>query len=270
MKTGSINLNNSVNFKSHLTPQIMRAIRKTDVAAVEDTFKGNYCIDLNCQSNKFFAFCFARTLNIFEELSERFNLPFQALPPQIRVYANKETVDKKFFTRNMCLLDLSPVFKKEPLYELRSILAENKSATKVNNEVNVTYRAHMQSSSHFLSDVIHEWMHNIHFDLIYKKYGYSGRSLLGKKLYPSQKPTGKKVMKRYDQYRPDELKRRPIYETLGAYSTRSHSKLEIFAESFTKVITEALDKNLNVTRNPLDGIVTFPQILKKFIESQLA
>ena len=47
----------------------------------------------------------------------------------------------------------------------------------------IEFKNKNRSSSHFLSEIIHEWCHNLHLDLLYKKYGYSGECSYGKQCY---------------------------------------------------------------------------------------
>ena len=146
---------NSINFKSHLTPQLIKKIDNVDVGAIEDAFKGNYAVDARFQTNKFLASCFALTLNIFENLAQKFNMPFQVLPPRIRVFSKSNTINSSFFSGNFCLPDSGYVLKDELPFELRSIFMENKSGILMNKETDLAFHKKQRSSSHFLSDVIH-------------------------------------------------------------------------------------------------------------------
>ena len=61
-----------------------------------------------------------------------------------------------------------------------------------------------------------------------------------------------------------------IQQELGEYAATSNSKMEVFAEGLTKLITNSLDtKTLKVKKNPLDGLSVFPKKLRKLIEGQL-
>ena len=138
----------------------------------------------------------------------------------------------------------------------------NTDAQFSNNKINLLYKNHKRSSSHFLSDAIHEWTHNVHLALICKKNGFDFFNP-NDKLYT-------KITDEMNNYRPNKKTKKQIFETLGNYATTANSKMEIFTEGLTKIITESLDeKTLNIKRNPMDALLSMPKNIRIFIENQI-
>lgn len=260
---------NTINFKSGLTQNVRRLIKNSDSKAIESAF-GNYGVDAKFDNNKILASFFAITLNIFEELSEKYKLPFSALPPRIRAFSRKDLI-KKTFSDCFCLPDSGEVLKKELPFELRSIFIKKESnLTVADKKVETAFLQGERSSSHFLSNTIHEWSHNIHLDLIYKKFGYDGICPFGKELYPKFFPLGLKLVEHYGNWKPNRKIQSEIQRDLGEYAAKANSKMEIFAEGITKLIADSLDETtLAVKQNPLDKLKNFSKSVRKIIENTL-
>lgn len=259
--------NNSVNFKSHLTPSIKKMIKTSDVRFIEKSFKENYGVETDFLNNKTMASFFAFTLNIFEELNEKYNLPFSALPTNIRVY-NEENLISRKMGGNFCISDSGLVLKRHKPFPLRSIFMMNlNNAKEIDKEIEKQFLRRQRSSSHFLSEVIHEWSHNIHLDLIYKKFGYNGKCPFAKSLYPVSK---EKIYNDIFINNNEQNIQNEIYNTLGAYAQQSNSKKEIFAECLAQIITNSIDCNsLKILKNPLDNLTRMPKTIRTFLEKEL-
>ena len=259
---------NQICFKSGISPKIKKAIQEIKIANIENAFKKDYGVDANFGENKICTFGFASVINIIEECCEKFKLSFFALPPKIRAFKRIDLKDTKL-PNNFCITDTRCVLRQEPPFELRSIFVNmSDNILEFDNLLDVQYMAKKRSSSHFLSEYIHEWMHNIHLDLIFNKYGYEGNCPYAKSLYPSNGATGLKKVSEMSVPLENSI-RKNAQDAFGSHS--QISKLELFAEGMTKLITDSIDKKtLSVRKNPLDGLNKLPKNIADFILNQFS
>lgn len=231
-------------FGNGLTPKIRSAIEQVNIADIEKSFYKDYRVDAAINGSKFYAFGFAVTLNIFEELTEKFHLPFGALPPSLNVYEKKQLIFPNF-PDNFCIPKGGLILKNQQPFARRSIFMKKRDdITKIDQEISKAYQAQKRSSGHFLSNIIHEWWHNVHLCSQKGKFN--------------------------DNINPDRVFRKDIQTVLGSYAANSCSKMEIFAETMTKLLIQVLDsETLCITNNPLNKLANLPKSLAKFVEQEL-
>jgi len=266
--------NSSLNFKSGLTLNIIKDFRRINPVNAETDFKR---IGVNAQfrNSKFLSGATTLVCDILNDISNKYKLPFDSQPLYIRVFKNRELVDMPSQPADgFCITDTKKVIKSEGPFVGGSIFFKSPVFDSVILESmrgNNDYSRKYCSSSHFLRIPMHEWFHNIHLNLIYKKYGYDGICPVMKKMYPNKKPSGLEKAKEIDSnlyILPED--KAYIEKYLGKYSVAEGSLFEIFAELMTKITTQSLDKNLNVIKNPLDNLPNdLPKFFRKFLENTL-
>ena len=102
--------------------------------------------------------------------------------------------------------------------------------------------------------------HCIHENLIFEKMGYEGNCPVLRSKYGRENAYGlREIRHQANLQNPPDKKE--LSRHIGTYAAYSNSVMEIFAELMTKITAEALDKNINVIKNPLDNI---PKELPKF------
>ena len=107
--------------------------------------------------------------------------------------------------------------------------------------------------------------------MIYNKFGYGGSCYYLNNQYP---PTninirGIDIIKQLQTKKLTSKENEIVFDTLGEYSTLPENQyLEIFSETFTKLICESLD-GVELVHNPIESFkklpVEFQKILKKVI-----
>ena len=269
MKIQSNNFQNT-NFKSGLTLKLIRDIRNINVAEAELDFT-KLGVDADFKNSKTICANFVMASNILKEISEKYKLPFDFNPPAIRVYTNKELIDeddKKSI--GFCSIDTKRILKDEPPFIGGSIFMNRRMNGLLTNDLinaDFGFLTNWRSSSHFLATTLHEWFHCIHQNLIFKQKGYEGDCPVLKEMYHKEGANGLDSLDLQSNLPGISTK---VAESIGKYAVFSRSMLEVFAELMAKITAEALDKNLNVVKNPMDNIPkNFPESYKKQIEEVL-
>ncbi len=252
-----------------LNKNIIKQINKADIRFIEHAFLNNYNIDANFSNNKISAGYFALILNIFEELSVRYKLPFDALPPRIRCFNSDKLVSKNIGNA-FCITDTKKIFVDESPFEMRSIFIKHiDSCINDAKKIYKDYKNNLRSSGHFLSQGIHEWCHNIHIDKIMKTYGYDGNSQ-NLQIYYNKKtisnPQGLQVIFNFNKPIKDSCNKQEIINSIGTYAATS--KMEFFAEFLTKLITDSLNsKTILPSCNPMDKLYKYSNHLQKLFKT---
>ncbi len=253
MKTQNIYIQNT-NFKSGLTCKIIKDIKSTNVAKAQEDFKK---IGMNADFKGKQAICanFVYATNILYDLSEKFKLPFDFVPYAVRVYENKELCKPGEY-RAFSINDTGKILTDEPSFIGGSIFfnSNHSGLFQSNQLADKDYKNGRRSSSHFLTNTLHEWFHTIHMDLMYKKLGYEGECPILRDEY--HKEGVNNGLTEYERLSNVDLKDLPesFKRYIGSYAIEENSLLEVFAELMTKITTDSLDKNLNVIKNPLDNL----------------
>lgn len=259
-------------FKSGLTPAIREKINSINVATVEREFR-SLNVDCKLKNNKAYAGMLVYTTNLLDEATQKYKLPFSALPPRIRVYNSRElTIPEEEECTGFCLNASDKTLKNHRSFETGSIFLNNMSKDidffdKICTE---SHKVGFSSSDHFMSDVLHEFFHLIHFDIIFKNQGYEGSCPYAIKKYENpniQNPSGERTILDYSQ-KLDLFNRLRTHFFVCEYA--STSKLELFAEVMTKIFADSIDpKTMTLKNNPMDNLKQYPKFVRSFIEEQL-
>ena len=250
-KTNIFNLN----FRSGLNNRIISSETSMDIKICENMFTEVYGVETHFCGNKSAAFANNICLKIVEKLSENLNLNI-FLPPVICIY-NADCIIDKNSAPNFCISDTCNVLKNDYPFPGRSVFFKNfNNLEEIDNSVENQFRNKISSSSHFLAPFIHEWLHSLHLDYIYKKFGYGGDCTYLNEFYPlkKSKQTGIQLLKMLENKKLSPKENEIIFDTLGYYSTLpTNQYLEIFSEAFTKFICDSLS-GIHIIKNPLEQL----------------
>ena len=258
------------NFKSGLTWKIIQDIKQTNVAKTQADF-AKIGLDADFRGKKSVCANFVYAANILYDICEKYKLPFDFVPYSISVYKNKELIKPGSYFA-FTINDTGKVLNGKPSFIGGSIFINDFGSGIYENDfyTNQDYKKGRRSSSHFLSNTLHEWFHAIHMDLMYKKYGYEGKCPILRDAYQkSEKDDG---LQRYENMDKTNFSSLPddFVKYIGEYAVKPNSMLEMFAELMTKITTLSLDKKLNVIKNPLDNLPNnLPKEVKNILEDLL-
>lgn len=256
--------NYKISFKANVTKSIKNITQNVNPSVIEDIFSKTYGIDVKFNGDKALTTCFTLTLNLFEALSEKVSMFKFIAPPRIRVFEPKNLV-MPTNANEFCITNTKKVLTTEPAFELRSIFARKMTSLDLISKRNdFLYNKKINSSPHFLANYIHEWSHNLHVHEILNKYGYEGNCPFAKRIYPTNNAKGLACINQCNEKIKDIKLKNEAKNFMGDYS--GNSVMEFFAETMTKLITNSLDDWYNLKQNPLDGLNSFPPLLKKFFE----
>jgi len=246
--------NYKISFGAGVTPLIKQEIRVINPIEIERTIKKQFGTDCDFKDNKTLAAGTYYALNILKSAAKKFGLPFDAVPPSIRVYNPMELVRHEDVKFGFCTAQKEKVMKKNPEFEPRSIFIKNISDNidSWNAKVESWYDKHIVSSDHFLAPFLHELLHNIHLNLLFErspKYGLTNAIYMANTSFSYQQ-------------------NRVIADKIGTYARTS--KMELFPEVLAKNIAESLDiTGKEVVSNPLSKLKEMPKYVREFIEDQL-
>lgn len=259
MKLTNLSFNN-LNFKSGLTKEILADENNLCAKSVELELMNTYATEACFLENKSFALVNKLCINIFKTLATKLNIPFE-FPPAIYLYKKERLIDSES-SANFCIPDTKEVLKDDYPFAGRSLFfREFENLAEIDDKTELQHRNNINSTSHFLSPFIHEWLHSFQLDYIFKQFGYGGECEYLKEMYPQKqsKITGIMLLDMLKTKALSCQENKIVGETLGIYSTLpSNQYLEIFSESFTKFICESL-KNGVLIRNPLEQLKNTPK-----------
>lgn len=262
-----INKVNNTTFHSGLTSKILLEEKFVNTSRQEKFFTNNFGIIADFKNNKSCALANRYCANIFNNLAKLLNKNF-TLPPFIILYNQNHIIDKKA-AQNFCIPDTKEVLDNDDSFPGRSIFFANFHNLKyIDNIVEQQYKNKQTSSSHFLAPFIHEWLHSIQLDSIYKKFGYGGNCSYLNKRYPKQNTTitGYHLIKNLEHKTISKQENEIVFDILGEYATLPENQyLEIFSEAFTKFICSSLD-GVNLKRNPIDLLKKTPKEFQILLE----
>lgn len=252
-------LNNSINFTSGMSRNLSAKCLVFDTVKYERELadKG---IEALFQQNSSIAFCLSIVSDIFNQLkAKEFNFKF----PQFRVYKQNQLINN-IPNLAFCLPESQLVLKEESPFKTGSIFYKQvESIEQMDDIIDSDYKNGKRSSGHFLAEIVHEIMHGIFIDKIYKKYGYDGECPFTKEKYPIKDlgVSGVAIMKELQVKSFSKEENNTIREFLGEYSTHSKNQYhEVFAEFFTKLICDTLsEKTAMPVKNPKDEIKKYPK-----------
>ena len=258
--------NNNFTFGSGLNIKIRIHERLINSQIVENNFADRYGIEASFIQNKSAALANKFCADIFEKLGKLICLKF-VLPPCITVFERKDLVDKNS-ALNFCIPDTKEVLKNDYPFFGRSVFFQNfKNLNEIDDITDYQYKNKRTSSSHFLSPFIHEWLHSIHIDRIYNKFGYGGSCEYLNEKYPrkSLNKSGFEMIKELQNKKMTMQENEIIYNELGEYATLPNNQyLEVFSEAFTKFICDSL-KGVELIKNPIELLKSTPKEFQKIL-----
>ena len=208
---------------------------------------------------------------------KKLKLPFFYKPPVIQVYDEKEILfadDKQNLGIHIREKDFY-LKQKRAFKEGTILINKDFNKTHISNDFHSSLRGweKLFSTGHFLHVTLHELMHNIELNQIYKKYGYRGLDKdLRKKYHKQFTPDLGKVMEEtYNLMSLTKNEKLFLKNNVSFYALCTRKWTEVYAELMTKLIVKSLDKNLNPVKNPLDFLPKdcpkrFKDLLNKTLE----
>lgn len=261
-----------VSFKAGLTPTIKKLAAQYSAANIEYLFK-QLGVNADFKNNRAIAYCCGIVNDIFETLTNKYKLPFGAKPPSLTVYHDNDLIN--YADRDclgFCLPDSARIILGKGVYEARSVFYNNermKTLSEMDALAEAQHRSGFNSTNHFLHTIIHEWVHNIHNDLLYRVFGYDGtcpktlqryNTFNGVYYDPNPYVSGIEHLKRMQASRYTSQQREIIKKEISEYaagrrvrsgSIQGGNPFELIAETITKEVVDVLDPNtLMVTQNP--------------------
>ena len=262
--------NTATNFRSGLTRKLIKDIKNTDIVKNQTDF-AQIGIDADFNGSKSICANFVLTANILAEIAGKFKLPFDFLPPAIKVYEKKDLINKSDNAVGFCITDTKSVLKNCEPFIGGSIFINKQKNGLWHNEFYSDFERLMnwRASSHFLSGTLHEWFHCIHQNLIFKQKGYEGDCPILREQYYKKNANGLQSIDIQTNL-PNLPEARILEKLIGRYAANSRSMMEVFAELMTQMTVKSLDKDLNIIKNPLDNLPKdLPAVYKKKVEKIL-
>lgn len=242
-----------VNFGAGLTPQMIQEIQRADVLQISNRLakKG---IPTDFRDNKVLAWCSDKTVEIFQQLNERFDANL-ALPKGIYVEDFKKlNVDSQYL---LGTCNLRPTFFRKGSNERtpsRTIFFNTMhNWNNINSMSDVNYAEKHFSTDLFLYPFLHEFSHVIHENRLLNKLG-------GKKLNKMLEDLNEESqIQKYRKLYNERVKQICNYA--------ANTPLDAIACDLPKVIVNSLNKEtLMPTKNPFIGTpYEEPSFLKKWL-----
>ena len=246
-------------FRGGLTPQIANEIKNLNPKLLEKEF-AKYGVICDFKNSKTIAGGINYAVNLCQEAFEKYNLPFNILPPTIKVLEKKSLVspeDAKYF--GLCTWSNMQIEKNDGYSKLGSIYINQLPVDDIkifDKDADSLFQKRILSTDHFLGRFLHELIHNIHLNLLIAKSNLTDNFDLEKHvdfLTNEDLPLLNKLM---------------VKTRIGEYASTSHA--ELFPEVIVKMVTDSLKENsLELKNNPLDKLKDYPKTIQKFVESEL-
>ena len=265
MKTEHVN--KTINFKSGLTRELLSAGKRTKIGPVERNMV-KYGTEADFGKNRSIAFMNNLCCDIFENIQKKEGIKLN-YPPFIIAY-NRKNISDLNFADNFCIPDTEEVLTNDYPYPARSIFFNDKiKLEELNQACDSFYNDKKISSSHFLSPVIHEWIHSFHLDYIYNKYGYGGDCEYLKSVYDNRQmpqKTGYNLLLEHETKTLSDKENSLVFDILGEYATKPLNQyLEILAETMSKFICDSLSEDCKLKKNPFDLIKKTPKEFQEIL-----
>ena len=267
----NISTDNNISFNAGLTKQTRKNIAQIDVKTIEEQF-AQHNIQADFKNSKPIAGCVVLASNLITEAKEKYNFLSGFLPQYIRTYKPEELSFKEQNLADFCIIKSNKVMKDEAPYPATSTFYRKgwftSSVRVIDFLMELSHFKKRSSSNHFLHDYLHELIHAMHVDAIYKKYGFEEDNDYAKELYPNKNPSGYKHVVEMGEYNFSKEEMKQIIPIFGKYATTN--KLELFAEVMTKMFVDSIDKKtMTLKSNPLEQLKNYNVFIRKFMQQQL-
>lgn len=262
-------IKNNINFNAGYNSSIKKMEKRIKPTAVESFFKnsryndwGTFC-NIDLKGNKALALANKLCAEIFIKFRKlydfRQNRCIQTLifPNDIYVFDKNESNfynGKEFFVN---IVSIRPD-KNKPTFEPGTIFIDNAfdSLEYINNNVECLHEKNILSSNHFLHNFIHEWLH-AQFTSILK-----ARTHIDSYYYD-------KTAQIYQNQKLNDREKELVGNIIGSYafSKEVGQYPELFAESWTKFICEALSEDSkSFSKNPVDLLKSMPKEFQRLLD----
>ena len=208
--------------------------------------KGNKALALG---NKLCAELFIKFRKIYDFRQGR-SIQTLIFPQDIYVFNKSESDfyhDREFFVNNV---NIRPE-KNKPVFEPGTVFIDNAfdSLEYLDSKMEIRRKENTTSTNHFMHCFIHEWLHAQFANIL------KARANLGSYYYD-------KTMQIYQNQKLTEKEKEMTGNLIGTYAfSKEESQYpELFAESWTKFICEALSKDCqSFSKNPVDILKSMPK-----------
>lgn len=257
------------NFKNGLSLNVIQKVNHADTNVIEKRLMQIYGIDAKFKNFKSIASCVEFTADIFQEAVDKYRLPFEHMPPSVRTFKSQEWIQytpEDEDTIAFCMDGNERILRHDKVFRPCSIFIKRiyDDIKYINESEEETFKEKISCSAHFLRTFIHEWIHNIHTNKIYKRCGINSDCL------QSDSPVNKAfdIIDSYRENRPNFFQRIIINHSLKKYAATNY--MELMAEGLTKIIIDSLSSDYPcLIKNPMDNLKKLPSFVQKFIESEL-
>lgn len=177
----------NINFKSGLNTALVKECRSTNVRNLEKSL-GSKNIPSDFGFNKPVAFAVGKVFEIFNLLKKQAKI-FDISTPRIQAYL-KSDLGFDFKGYGFCVPETQAILKSQPPFETGSLFFQKEnSIEEIDQKLDKSFLNNERSSSHYLAPFIHEFLHGIYIDYVYKKYGYEGGCPYTAQKYKSSEKT---------------------------------------------------------------------------------
>ena len=251
--------NCAISFQSGLTPALEQSFKTIDTRKLEKRMAKEYGIDAKFSGNKAIAGCFNYVLNLCCEASEKYKLPFNYVPPSIRLYTPQNLCEEDENTHGLCISERQKVLKDEGIFDTGSVFIENfpDDIRVIDMFQELRRDTNHSSTSHFLGLFLHEWFHNVHLNLLFDRFNRNRTSQIDQ-------------IRRLDkQMQPYNIIHRwAIKHSVSTYG--SENKFELFSEVMSKIMADSIDENtMTLKGNPMEVLKTLPRFIQNYINDEL-
>ena len=252
----------TINFKSGISRNEIRKYNKMNALYIEEYLQNFYGIDSNFENNRVFSISNLLCNGILKKIgkSKYFNqLNFLSNPGQIRVFDRIELT--KNFPDTFCSIVSKKILTNESLFKPRSLFFRNSDIDLEEiNEMAKTAKSHGYiSSDHFLTFTMHEWLHSIHFEYLYKINNYDEKKVL-------------EYINRLKGIEFSSNEKELVHKFLGdyVYNNGEINPIEVLAEGLNMIVCLCLDKNKLAFKSDIDSTITklpieFIELLMKIL-----
>jgi len=244
--------------------------------SVEEYFKSSnlrdfrtfYYIDL--KDNKAIALANKLCAEIFQQFRKIYDFrqsrTIQTLIFPQDIYVFNENASP-FYHQNYFFVNTTNIKpeKGKPIFEPGTVFINNSinSLEELNTNNDLMRDKNLFSSSHFLYNVIHEWLHATFINIT------KSRAFLGTYYFD-------KTMQNYEVQKLNDKEKELVSDVISTYpaNCKNSQYSEVFAESWTKFICESLSEDCtSFIKNPLDILkstpIEFQNLLQKISDIKL-
>ena len=244
MKLNSIEKTKNIRFTSGLSKKDIRFLNAVSTDSAEMYFKKACMIKTDFNGNQTFSVLNLLCKNILTKLqhSRVFdNIPFNSNPNSIKVFNANETARR--YPDTFCISTTKKIIKNQPPYKPISLFFYNDkiSLEEMNEAAQIAKKNGFNSNDNFLSFTMHEWMHGVHLNYLYKKNNFDEQKVIDE-------------IKKIKEINFSNYEKSIIQEYLGEYvfNNGKINPMEVAAEGLNKIICSCLSKDKVLIASSID------------------